>query len=241
MSAPADTAVPARCGLFPRQRAQRSRNIQYAILLVLVIVVASAADWGQIVDALRADADRGCTDRGHRSRLSQHNLVYGRLVRRSVAGTVLALMRLSSVGPYRWMATAYIEFFRGLPAIVVLIAFSLLPLAFAARIPFEPYGTVWLALGMVGSAYMAETIRAESRRFPEGTGRGGPVASACRLVWRCARSFCRRRSGSSCRRSRTRVIAADKGLVSRFISWAFLQLATNSPSTAATWRTRTPT
>ena len=50
MSAPADTAVPARRGLSPRQRAQRSRNIQYAILLVLVIVVASAADWGQIVD-----------------------------------------------------------------------------------------------------------------------------------------------------------------------------------------------
>ena len=42
-----------------------------------------------------------------------------------VVGTLLALMRLSSVAPYRWIASVYIEFFRGLPALVVLIAFSL--------------------------------------------------------------------------------------------------------------------
>ena len=34
---------------------------------------------------------------------------------------VVALMRLSSVGVYRWLATIYIEFFRGLPALVVFL------------------------------------------------------------------------------------------------------------------------
>ncbi len=37
-----------RKGLSPRQRAQRSRLIQYAVLVVLVLVAAFAADWGQI-------------------------------------------------------------------------------------------------------------------------------------------------------------------------------------------------
>src|SRR5690606_21259226 len=85
-----------------------------------------------------------------------------------VVGTVLALMKLSSVGPYRWIATAYIEFFRGLPAIVVFIAFSLLPLAIGLSLPFEPYSIVWTALGIVGSAYMAETIRAGILAVPKG-------------------------------------------------------------------------
>ena len=86
-----------------------------------------------------------------------------------VAGTVLALMRLSSVGPYRWIATAYIEFFRGLPAIVVFLVFSLLPLAIPGlRIPLEPYGKVWLALGIVASAYLAETIRGGIQAVPKG-------------------------------------------------------------------------
>jgi polar amino acid transport system permease protein len=78
-------------------------------------------------------------------------------------------MRLSRVAPYRWLATAYIEFFRGLPAIVVFIAFSLLPLAFEGLIiPFDPYGTVWLALGIVAAAYMAEVIRAGIQAVPKG-------------------------------------------------------------------------
>ena len=36
-------------------------------------------------------------------------------------GLVLALMKLSSVAPNRWIATVYIEFFRGVPALLVFI------------------------------------------------------------------------------------------------------------------------
>jgi polar amino acid transport system permease protein len=86
-----------------------------------------------------------------------------------VLGTVLALMKLSQVGPYRWIATAYTEFFRGVPAIIVLLVFSLLPLALPGlKIPLDPYGTVWLALGLVSGAYMSETIRAGIEAVPEG-------------------------------------------------------------------------
>ncbi|TNC44876.1 amino acid ABC transporter permease, partial [Mumia zhuanghuii] len=83
--------------------------------------------------------------------------------------TVLAIMRLSQIGPYRWIATVYIEFFRGLPALIVFLVFTLLPLAFPGmRIPWDPYGTVWLALGIVGSAYLAETIRGGIQAVPKG-------------------------------------------------------------------------
>ena len=46
-------------------------------------------------------------------------------------GLVLALMRLSSVPPYRWLAIGYIEFFRGVPALLVFIALGFgVPIAF---------------------------------------------------------------------------------------------------------------
>ena len=47
-----------------------------------------------------------------------------------VVGLVLALMRLSSVAAYRWMATLYVEIFRGLPALVVFLMIGSLPLGF---------------------------------------------------------------------------------------------------------------
>ena len=87
-----------------------------------------------------------------------------------VLGLVLALMRLSSVGPYRWIATGIIEFFRGLPALVVFIALSVgFSLAFPRyEIPGGNLGIVTLSLGLVGGAYMAETIRAGIQAVPKG-------------------------------------------------------------------------
>ena len=171
MTATATTTPEARRGLSPRQRAQRSRLIQYAILIVLAAVAAFAADWGQIIDVFfRPELIKSAVEDGL-LQAALRTIIYtaGAFVIGLVGGTVLALMRLSRVGPYRWLATAYIEFFRGLPAIIVFIAFSLLPLAFEGLvIPFDPFGTVWLALGIVAAAYMAEVIRAGIQAVPKG-------------------------------------------------------------------------
>jgi len=84
-------------------------------------------------------------------------------------GTVLALMKLSSVGPYRWVGMLYTEIFRGLPALIVLLIFGNLSVAFPGlRLPLDPYGTIWLALGIVYAAYMSETIRAGIQAVPKG-------------------------------------------------------------------------
>ena len=86
-----------------------------------------------------------------------------------VLALVLALMKLSSIGLYRWFATSYIELFRGLPALVtiILVAFGL-PIAFGWRIPGGTLGKGTIGLGIVAAAYMAETIRAGIEAVPRG-------------------------------------------------------------------------
>lgn len=166
-----DVAVPAKPRLSPRVRAQRIRLVQYAVLGLVVVLAVVFANWQQIGQAFFAPKMIAATLAQGIGRAVLNTVVYtaGAFLFGLVVGTLLALMRLSEVGPYRWLATAYIEFFRGLPALIVFIVFSLLPLAFAGlEIPFAPYGTVWLALGIVASAYLAETIRGGIQAVPKG-------------------------------------------------------------------------
>lgn len=156
----------------PRQRAARWRYVQYAVLVVVVLAAVFLADWDEL--------QRGFFN--WRLVKEQFPAVITTALLNTVIytacgfgfglalGLVLALMRLSSVGPYRWLATGVIEFFRGLPALVVFIALGVgLSLAFPDReIPFGNLGIVTLALGLVGGAYMAETIRAGIQAVPKG-------------------------------------------------------------------------
>ncbi len=89
-------------------------------------------------------------------------------------GLLLALMRLSSVRPYRWASLAYIEFFRGIPALLTLVLIGfVLPIALGVRIkellPFlGSYGTPAVGLAVVAGAYLAETIRGGIEAVPKG-------------------------------------------------------------------------
>ncbi len=190
MTSTSTTEAPPRKKLSPRQRAQRIRWAQYALLAIVAIVFGLTADWAQIQRVFfRTDLVRATLTEGIGTAL-KNTVVYtaGAFLIGLVLGTILALMRLSSVAPYRWIATVWIEFFRGLPAIVVFIAFSLLPLAFEGLvIPYDPYGTVWVALGLVASAYMAETIRAGIQAVPPGQieaarSLGMPAGAATRKI-----------------------------------------------------------
>ncbi|MEO5611062.1 MAG: amino acid ABC transporter permease [Ornithinibacter sp.] len=169
MSISAD--APPKKKLSPRRRAQRIRWAQYTVLAAVVIVIALTANWGQVQQVFFKPELVKATFTEGLPNAFKNTLIYtaGAFVIGLLLGTVLALMRLSSVGPYRWLASVWIEFFRGLPAIIVFIAFGLLPLAFEGLvIPYDPYGTVWVALGLVASAYLAETIRAGIQAVPRG-------------------------------------------------------------------------
>jgi polar amino acid transport system permease protein len=161
------TPVPGRRS--PRRRAQISRGIQYTLLLVAAVVLVAATDWGRVTTSFLNPAVA-------REMLPTLGGALLNTVRYTVAafavglslGTVLALMRLSSVRPYRWIATVYIEFFRGIPALLVVVAFGYaVPVALGVSIPSVTLKAA-LALGMVAAAYIAETLRAGIEAVPKG-------------------------------------------------------------------------
>ncbi|HJR37163.1 MAG TPA: amino acid ABC transporter permease [Nocardioidaceae bacterium] len=155
----------------PRKRAQVSRGVQYGILLLIVVVLLVVADWELILSQfLDTEILLGLMPEIFTTAL-KNTLLYtaAAFTFGLIVGLLLALMRLSSVGPYRWLATGVIEFFRGVPALVVFIAFQFgLPIAFGVVMPGGILGTVTVALGLVGAAYMAETIRAGIQAVPKG-------------------------------------------------------------------------
>ncbi|WP_199429092.1 amino acid ABC transporter permease [Qaidamihabitans albus] len=152
-----------------RKRAQAFRNAQYAVLVLGIVAVGVLADWDTILQAFfNVDAAARQIPAIFTTALV-NTVIYTTLgfgLGLGV-GLVLALMKLSSVAPYRWIATVYIEFFRGVPALLVFIALGFgVPLAFNIR--FEIYSTAAIALGLVGSAYIAETLRAGIQAVPKG-------------------------------------------------------------------------
>ncbi|GGY01341.1 amino acid ABC transporter permease [Streptomyces anandii] len=163
---------PRKKGLTRRQKRRLSRGAQYAVFAAAVIAFALSADWGRLQNQF-AQVDIAQRMFPEVITLALKNTVLYTLsgfVFGLVLGMVVALMRLSSVGPYRWLAGVYIEIFRGLPALLIFIFVGVaVPLAFpGTQIVGGTYGKVALALGLVSAAYMAETIRAGIQAVPKG-------------------------------------------------------------------------
>ena len=158
--------------LSKRKRAAYIRYAQYVVIVVAAVVFILVADWGVLKDKFfNPDIIREQFPDVITTAL-KNTVVYTAcgFVFGLVLGLVLALMRLSSVGPWRWLSSGFIELFRGLPALVVFLGLGVgFPRAFPAyEIPGGQLGTVTLALGLVGGAYMAETIRAGIQAVPKG-------------------------------------------------------------------------
>jgi polar amino acid transport system permease protein len=153
-----------------RQRRSAFRGAQYVLLLVIVVVFAFLADWGQIGRAF-FDLDVAAQQFPDVVTVALKNTIIFTALGFALGlglGLLLALMRLSSVGPYRWFARGYIEFFRGLPALLIFLAVGVgVPIAFPdTHLPRNV--SIMVALGIVSSAYMAETIRAGIQAVPRG-------------------------------------------------------------------------
>lgn len=155
-----------------RQRRRVSQGIQYAVFVAALILIGLLADWDRLQNqfAQKALAEQLFPD--IITTALRNTVVYtlSGFAFGLVLGLIIALMRLSSVAPYRWVATVYIEFFRGLPALLIFIFVGVaVPLAFpGTQIPGGTYGKVALGLGLVAAAYMAETIRAGIQAVPKG-------------------------------------------------------------------------
>jgi polar amino acid transport system permease protein len=156
--------------LSKRRRAQVVRSVQYAILVAVVLVIAFTANWGRVQKAFFDLETAGSMFPDVITVALVNTVIYTALGFSFglVLGMILALMRLSQVRVYRWLAGAYIEFFRGLPALLVILAVgSGIPIAFPGVI-LNKYVALMIALGMVAAAYMAETLRAGIQAVPIG-------------------------------------------------------------------------
>lgn len=155
--------------LSPRQKATYWRYAQYALLAVLALALIVVADWGTLVEKVFNPEIIANQFPGVLTVALKNTLIYTVLgfIVGLAGGILLALMKISSIAPYRWLATLYIELFRGLPALLVFLAFGYgIPLAFGLRM--NNYVTVMLALGMVSAAYIGEVLRAGLEAVPTG-------------------------------------------------------------------------
>lgn len=163
----ANTPSPAR--MSPRRRASISRAIQYTILALVTITIAMVADWNRIkTNLFNVEVAGELIPMLPGAFLNTLIYTGAAFILALTLAIVLALMRLSSVGLYRWIATGYVEFFRGIPAMLVVfsVAFAL-PIAFGIKIPSLTVKAA-LALGIVSSAYIAEVLRAGIQAVPKG-------------------------------------------------------------------------
>jgi len=152
-------------------RRRTSQGVLYALLLGAVAAVASIADWEAIKTnffdtGVMKDLWPDIVTIGAKNTVIYTAFAFGGGL---ALALVLALMRMSTVVPYRWLATTYVEIFRGLPALLVIVFFGLgVPLAFQWQPPGGFSGSGVLALIVVSAAYMAETLRAGIQAVPKG-------------------------------------------------------------------------
>ena len=163
--------VPGRARLSPRRRQRISRGVQYAILIAVGVAIAFLTNWkGLAENFAKMDVAKQAVPDLFTVAL-RNTVIYtvGGFVFGSLGGRLRALMRLSSVRPYRCLATIYIELFRGLPALLSFLLILFLPLALPGfEVPGGTYGQGILGLTIVSAAYMAETFRAGLQAVPKG-------------------------------------------------------------------------
>lgn len=155
-----------------RTRQRLTRWVLYGLFITALVGALVFADWARIQRAFfNVDIFLGMFPQVL-TIAAKNTVLYTFLafVFGLVVGLLLALMKLSTVGPYRWLATGYIELLRGLPALVtiILVGFAI-PIAFpGVEVPGGLLGKATLGLGLVAAAYMAETIRAGIEAVPRG-------------------------------------------------------------------------
>lgn len=162
-----------RRSLTPTQRRLLVQVVGWASGVLLVVVVALVTDWAKVADNF-LDVEIAKEQFPDVIKVAAQNTVLYTVLSFAL-GLVFALLasqaRLSSIWLFRLYGRAYVELFRGLPALltIFLVGFAL-PIGMGIRLPtvFDLSGAGILALALVAGAYMAETIRAGIQAVPRG-------------------------------------------------------------------------
>ena len=93
----------------------------------------------------------------------------------TILGTLMAMARMSRIKPLKWIATAYIEFFRGTPLMVQLMfifyGLPMIGVSFpeVSFIPdFDRFAAGIVAMSLNSCAYVAEIIRSGIQAVDKG-------------------------------------------------------------------------
>ncbi len=162
--------VPRFAYLKPTTRAKLVRASTYVIAIAFLATILLAADWQTLLPKV-ADGEIAAAMFPAVLTTALVNTLLYTLISFAV-GTVLAVllavMKLAG-GPLSWIATAFIELFRGVPALLTIFAFAfILPIAFGVRLPGGTVGAGLVGLVVVTAAYMAEIIRSGIQAVPAG-------------------------------------------------------------------------
>ena len=156
----------------PRTKRTRViRTTQYAVFVVVVLAIVFTVDWATIGEGYFNVEKAKPLFPTILTVALKNTVIYTAMgfAFGLVVGLFFALMRLSQVTPYRWVANVYIEFFRGIPLLLWLFFLGYgVPTATGRQLPFSPYSAIVLGLGMPAAAYLAETIRAGIQAVPRG-------------------------------------------------------------------------
>jgi polar amino acid transport system permease protein len=154
-----------------RQRQRLSKALAVVVPVGLAAILAVSADWARVGHAffqpsIAADLFPRIVTVAAKNTIEITGLSFLGGV---ALGLVAAILRLSPIRPYRWIGTAYVELFRGIPALVTLILIGFaMPIALGVHFPGGDLGTKCFALSLVAGAYIAEVIRAGIQAVPKG-------------------------------------------------------------------------
>jgi putative glutamine transport system permease protein len=81
-------------------------------------------------------------------------------------GAIVAVMRIIPIAPLRWIATAYVEFFRNIPLLVIVFFFYIGTPSLGLQLSGFTAGTIGLTI--YTSAFIAEAIRSGILSVPKG-------------------------------------------------------------------------
>ncbi len=136
-----------------RSRRTRQRAIRigvYTATLAVVALIIATADWAAVGDAyfnweIFSEQFPDIVTRAAKNTII---FTFFAFTGGLAIGLFMALLRLSSIRPYRWFASVYIEIFRGIPALVTLLLIGYaMPITLGIKIP-GTYGPGSLALAI---------------------------------------------------------------------------------------------
>lgn len=146
----------------PTARQRAGRIASYAFGLLVIVFVVAVADWPTLLKQFANPEVAAKMWPGIVTIALKNTLLYtlAGFVGGSLLGVLLAVLKVAG-GPLGWFAIAFIEFFRGIPALLTIFgAAFIIPIAFGVQVPGGPVGAGVLGLIVVTGAYTAEIIRA---------------------------------------------------------------------------------